>query len=222
MARAQVLREPGVIGARVGAVRPQQVGDRLGLAAGAAIDDAAFARVLAHEIQDLVGAGGLGADAKAQVRPVEAVHEHGRIAPEQLADDVGAGGGIGGGGEGDGLHAAERGLGCAEPQIVRPEGVPPLRDAMGLVDREEPDAGALEAGRAYRAGPAARARHRRGAARRRRARSAIRAFSSGALAELRLAAATPRWRSWATWLRMRAISGDTTTVRPSRSSAGSW
>src|ERR1700675_1948829 len=33
-------------------------------------------------------------------------------------------------------------LGSAERQVVRAEGVPPLRDAMGLVDRERPDPGA--------------------------------------------------------------------------------
>jgi hypothetical protein len=98
----------------------------------------------AHEIQHLAAAGDLGLHAQAQIRPVEAVHEHGRIAAKQLAQDVGPGRGIGGRREGDRLDAAERRLGSAERQILGPEIVPPLRDAMGLVDREQPDPGALE------------------------------------------------------------------------------
>jgi hypothetical protein len=40
--------------------------------------------------------------------------------------------------------------------------------------------------------------------------------------ELRKAAFTPSWRSAATWSCISAISGETTTAVPSRSSAGNW
>ena len=47
-----------------------------------------------------------------------------------------------------------------------------------------------------------------------RTASTTRRFSSGSLAELRLPASTPKWRRAATWSRMRAMSGETTRVRP--------
>ncbi|QWP28083.1 hypothetical protein J5W70_06140 [Akkermansia massiliensis] len=47
-------------------------------------------------------------------------------------------------------------------------------------------------------------------------------FSSSAREESYLAAATPSFSSPATWSRIRAISGETTTVTPSPSTAGIW
>jgi len=48
------------------------------------------------------------------------------------------------------------------------------------------------------------------------------AASPQARPELSAAARTPAWRSASTWSFISAISGDTTTPTPGRSSAGSW
>ena len=102
------------------------------------------AAVRADEIQDLLAAAGLGLHRQPQVGPVEAVHEHRRLAAEKLVQNVGARGRVGGRGERHGLHAAEFGLHLAERRIFRAEVVAPLRDAMRLVDGEQRDLGALE------------------------------------------------------------------------------
>jgi hypothetical protein len=46
--------------------------------------------------------------------------------------------------------------------------------------------------------------------------------SAGSLAELNVAAGTPTPSSWRTWSRISAIKGETTTVRPPPTTAGSW
>ena len=84
---------------------------------------------------------GLRAHGEEQVRPVEGAHENARAAGEQPRDDVGARRPVGGGGHRDRLHAAERFGDIAQAHIFGPEIMPPLRDAMGFVDREEVDLG---------------------------------------------------------------------------------
>ena len=54
-------------------------------------------------------------------------------------------GAVGGRGEGDDGHAAERLAGAGEQAVFGAEVVAPLRDAVGLVDGEAADAGAPEA-----------------------------------------------------------------------------
>ena len=73
-----------------------------------------------------------------------------------------------------------------------------------------------------RRAPAARARHRAGAASDRARRSTMRWRSSASDAEFSAAADTPSSRNCATWSRISAISGETTSVRPSRAIAGNW
>ena len=54
-------------------------------------------------------------------------------------------------------------------------------------------------------------------------RSASRRLASASSSdELSAVAATPAACSWSTWSFISAMSGETTTVRPSRTSAGSW
>ena len=96
------------------------------------------------EIGDLLAAAGFCRHRQPQVGPVEAVDEHGGLTRKQSGQNVGARGGIGGRGEGHGLHAAELRLHRAKRRIFRPEIMAPLRDAMRLVDRQERDLGALE------------------------------------------------------------------------------
>ena len=101
-------------------------------------------RMLRDELQDLPAAAGARAHGEAQVGPVEAVHEHlGRLR-EQPGQDVGAGGGIGGRRERDRLQRAELVLQRRQGHVFGAEIVSPLRDAMGLVDRQHADPGALE------------------------------------------------------------------------------
>ena len=76
--------------------------------------------------------------------------------------------------------------------------------------------------RSCRRARAARARHREAGANARRGRARSLRRSSGSEEELRLAASTPASRNWATWSRIRAISGETTSVSPPRTIAGSW
>ena len=63
---------------------------------------------------------------------------------EQWRSDVAARRHVGGGGERDGLHVAEAAAHLAEHRVFGPEIVAPLRDAMGLVDGEQVNAGAGE------------------------------------------------------------------------------
>ncbi len=97
-----------------------------------------------NEIGDLLAAAGFGRHRQPQIGPIEAMHEHGRLAAEKPCQNIGARGGVGGGGEGDRLHAAELRLHRAKPGIFGPEVMAPLRDAMRLVDRQQRDLGALE------------------------------------------------------------------------------
>src|SRR3546814_2040092 len=60
------------------------------------------------------------------------------------SDLVGAGRRVGGGGQRDGLAAADLHAELAEQQIFRTEVMPPLRDAMGLVDGQQLDVRARE------------------------------------------------------------------------------
>ena len=134
----------GVIGQRLDAALAQKFGQFLGLAPRGAIDDAALPAMALDEIRDLLAAGGFCLHRQPQIGPVEAVHEHRRRAAEKLLQNIGARGGVGGGGERDRLHAAELRLHRAERRVFRPEVVAPLRDAMRLVDRQQRDLGALE------------------------------------------------------------------------------
>ena len=85
--------------------------------------------VLLHHLQPDVG-------------PVEAGDEAGRLPQPQLVADVVARVRIGGGGERDERHPGKPLPQPAELHVLRPEVVPPLRDAVRLVDGDESDAGA--------------------------------------------------------------------------------
>ena len=75
-----------------------------------------------------------------QVRPREAGDEGLRLVQGELLDDV-APHAIGGRGrQGDGGRIAQQAAEIAEPGVVGAEIVPPLADAMGLVDRQQLDA----------------------------------------------------------------------------------
>ena len=158
---------------------------------------------------------------EAQVRPVEAVQEDARLPFEELAGDVAAGRDVGGRRQRDGLDVAEAAADVAEERVFGSEIVAPLRDAMRLVDGEQANAGAREPlDRRSHGEPLGRGIEQAHAAVAHGV--ATRRFSAESFAELRLPASMPRWRSAATWSRIKAISGETTRVRPLRARVGSW
>ena len=78
-------------------------------------------------------------DGVADVGPVEARRKHPRSLEAEPLDDVGAGDGIGGGGERNARHAGKQLGDAGEIAIFRAEVVAPLADAMRLVDGEQGD-----------------------------------------------------------------------------------
>jgi hypothetical protein len=145
---AGIRIQAGMVGQGGVAGLGQGGGDGLGLGAGGAVDDAREATAAADEVEELGAGLVLRAEGERQVRPVEAAEEGRRLAAfEETLGDLRAGVGVGGGGQRDGLDAAEPGAQGADAEIVRAEVVAPLADAMGLVDGEELDAGAGEQAR---------------------------------------------------------------------------
>ncbi len=148
-ATAGVGGHAGVIGDGGDAGAGDELGDGVGVAAGAAVDDrgAGLERVLRGEdVQEggalaRDGAGSLqGEDVEGEVGAVEAgAHGDGLAQTEARGDLLrDAGGGGGGGGHHGG--AAEGRDGVVQAQVVGAEVVAPLGDAVGLVDDEEGDA----------------------------------------------------------------------------------
>ncbi len=76
-------------------------------------------------------------DAVAQVRPVESGNERRRSGGEQPLDDLPPGRRIGRRGERHARHGGPALAQQAEREVLGPEVVPPLGDAVSLVDREE-------------------------------------------------------------------------------------
>src|ERR1700732_4887618 len=85
------------------------------------------------------------------VWPVKGANKNMRLGGKQLPDDVRAGWRVGGGRHRDELKITDRLRRLREAEIFGPEIVPPLRDAMGLVDGE--DIGARLAKKGGRTGP---------------------------------------------------------------------
>ncbi len=72
-----------------------------------------------------------------QVGPLEAGEKTLRLVQGQLLDDVAAHAVGGRGGQGDGRRIAQQLAEVAQPGVIGPEIVPPLADAMGLVDGQQ-------------------------------------------------------------------------------------
>ena len=131
-------------------VHPRMVGQRphpggceqrrrlLGLLPRKAVDDAALARVRGDEAGELAFPLALHLHREADVRAVEAEYELLDRAREQLLGDVAARHLVGGRGQcRDGNPREERAQ-PAELRVLRPECRTPLRDAVRLVDGEQP------------------------------------------------------------------------------------
>lgn len=128
------LVEAGMVGQGVEPVLPEGLGQLLGALARRAVDDPALRAPVLQEPLNLPGRVVLGLEGQPDVRPVEGVDEdlRGPVLREQALGDLGAGRGVGGGGERQGLDVAQGRPGSGDLPVLGPEVVAPLRDAMLL------------------------------------------------------------------------------------------
>ncbi len=123
---------------------PQKRGDLLGGGHGQGVDDSR-----ARELVQVVGKPGhpvrgvrQAQHTQAQALPVQRAAQHQRVrraSRAELLRDVGGDTGVGGGGGGEHRHAVRQvGEHGAQPPVVRAEVVPPVGDAVRLVDHEQP------------------------------------------------------------------------------------
>ncbi len=110
--------------------------------------------------QELLGRVSFVDDGVADVGPVEAGDEAGRVGEAQAGAHVVAGLRVGGGRAGDDGHVGKQLAQPTEVDVLGAKVVAPLRDAVRFVDGEEGDAGG---GRGGRGGRPARRPARRGA-----------------------------------------------------------
>ncbi len=134
---------PGMVVAGRMPVLGERTGQRLGLGAGAAIDDPGLAPAGGGEGQDLAPGRVFRLEGEGEVGAVEPVQEGLRLPLEQPRDDFGPGLRVGGGREGGEGHVQRFPQG-ADPEVVGAEIVAPLADAMGLVHRDERRVRALQ------------------------------------------------------------------------------
>ena len=129
----------GVVGGGRDAPLAEGGGDLVGGPAGGGVDDA-WLGAGGDPIEES-RAFGVGVaerlDRERDVRPVEAGDDDGWSAHAEPLDDLGPNGRRCGGGEGNDGRVAEPLDDAAEPEVGRPEIVPPLADAVSLVDDEE-------------------------------------------------------------------------------------
>ena len=127
--------QPGIV---------QCLGQRLGLGAGAAIDDARLPAPGGGEIQNLAARPILGLKGQMDVRAVEPAQKALRLCPgKKPGDDFLARFGIGGGGK-----RRQRHIQCPaqfpDAQVIGTEIMAPLADAMRLVDGDATHAGTAQ------------------------------------------------------------------------------
>ncbi|CFE02616.1 Uncharacterised protein [Bordetella pertussis] len=137
--------QTGMVGQGVDAIGAQEVGGFLDAGARQAVHHARFAFVLAaDEIQQLAPHFVLLDDAVADIGTVEAGHEMAGFVQGQALRDLAARGRGGGGRQRDARHLGPALVQHRQPEVFGPEIMPPLRDAVRLVDGEQGDAPALE------------------------------------------------------------------------------
>ena len=106
--------------------------------AGQAIDNAGIPNMLStQKPQQLLPRVPFLRDAVLDIRAVEAADEMAGAPQREALDDLGASAGGGGRGEGNAGYLGKVLLEQVELQVIGPEIVPPLRDAMGLVNGEQ-------------------------------------------------------------------------------------
>ncbi len=135
---AQFGTQAGVVGQGVDAGIAQRLRDLFHLLARQAIDDARIAIVLALDKAQQLGGGVFFLDdGVADVGAVKAADEDARRFELHALDDVGAGQRIGRGGERNARHTGIALVQHGQLAVLRPKVVPPLADAMRLVDGEQ-------------------------------------------------------------------------------------
>ena len=212
----------GVIGQRLHAAPAEPCSGLVHAAARQAVDDAGVAAMLrVEESGELLAGAGLQRDAVLDVRPVEAADEPAGAGQAEPCGDFPPRRLVGGSGQRHPRHARKALLQYGELEVFRPEVVSPLRDAVRLVDGEEREVDGVEQrqrpfaeqpfGRGVQQVDAARAKPRldveRLALRQRR---------------IEIRGAHARLEQRRDWSRISAMSGDTTTAVPPRTSAGIW
>ena len=134
----------GVVGQGGEAVGVEGGGDVVRLALGEAIDDAALAPTGVEEAQHLLRRAGLLGGAIADVGAVEAGDEAVVSADLQMVDDLRSRGRIRRRGERNARQVGEHVHEAGEGAVFGPEIMAPLRKAVGLIDRDEREAGGFE------------------------------------------------------------------------------
>ena len=130
--------EPGVVARGGEAAALQQLADLLDALARGAVDDAALVAALFEQLEQRPALVLRPQDLKAQVRPVKAGDDRHRVLQLQDADDIAAHLRRRRGGEGGQGGPPRQFLQEVENfQVARAEILPPLGDAVRLVDREQ-------------------------------------------------------------------------------------
>ncbi len=141
--RAPLAGEARVVGGDLDAERGAEVRrDVLALRAGAGVDDRGTRGGVGEcpgQARRDVGGCAARNHGERQVRPVEAGRDADRLAQAQAPLDVGGDLRRRRGRRGDDRLCAEPARGVRQAEVVGPEVVPPLRDAVRLVDDEEAD-----------------------------------------------------------------------------------
>ncbi|EKY03405.1 hypothetical protein HMPREF9120_02718 [Neisseria sp. oral taxon 020 str. F0370] len=134
-----------VVGGGGDAVFVEEGGGVVDFFAAQAVDDAALpGRLLFDELQELFFAAVFFDDLVVDVRAVETGDEFAGVFEFEIVFDVGAGFGVGGGGEGDTGNIGEAFGQKAEAAVFGAEVVSPLADAVGFVDGEQADGCVVE------------------------------------------------------------------------------
>ena len=141
---ALLIAQAGMVGPGLEAGGRQAVGHFFDPLAREGVDDPGFLSAPAEKRQQLIERLLLFDHRVADVRPVEAGDETARLLQAEPLQDVLPGLRIGGGGQADHRHRREELAQLAELHVFRAEIVPPLGDAVGLVDGEQGDRQLLE------------------------------------------------------------------------------
>ena len=129
--------QSGVIGQGGDARVAERLGQHLRLVAGRGVDDPRPSLPRGDEVQQLPTRPVLGGEGEVDVRAVEAVDEGARRRIEQLANDLRPRLLIRRRGESGDLGVAEARPQFADPEVIGPEVMPPLADAMRFIDGQK-------------------------------------------------------------------------------------
>src|SRR5690606_21900296 len=133
-----------MVGQGSNAFSGQPSGDFFGAGTGKAIDDPRLAALFPDEVEKLAPPAGLGLNAIADVWSVETAEKLPSVLQGQPLEDLLTRRGIGCRRQSDPRNLGKELRQNAQSAIFRPEVVPPLADAMSLVDGEEGEATVLE------------------------------------------------------------------------------